>query len=48
MITDNQARKLMKYLQEKRTLEVAAAKSGMNEKTVIKCQGYVSLDRKVR
>ena len=36
MITDNQARKLMKYLQEKRTLEVAAAKSGMNEKTARK------------
>jgi hypothetical protein len=25
MITDNQARKLMKYLQEKKTLDVAAA-----------------------
>jgi predicted ArsR family transcriptional regulator len=29
MITDNQARKLMKYLQKEKTLEVAAAKSGM-------------------
>jgi hypothetical protein len=36
MITDNQARKLTKYLQEKKTLEVAAAKSGMNEKTARK------------
>ena len=33
MITNNQARKLMKYLQEQKTLEVAAAKSGMDEKT---------------
>jgi hypothetical protein len=36
MITDNQARKLMKYLHEKRTLGVAAAKSGMDEKTARK------------
>ncbi len=36
MITDNQAMKLMKYLQEKRTLEVAAAKFGINEKTARK------------
>lgn len=39
MITDNQARKLMKYLQEKMALGVAAAKSGMDEKTARKyCQ----------
>ncbi len=36
MITDNQARKLMKYLQEERKLGVAAAKSGMDEKTARK------------
>jgi hypothetical protein len=36
MITDNQVRKLMKYLQEKRTLGVAATKSGMDEKTARK------------
>jgi len=36
MITDNQARKLMKYLHEKRMLGVAAAKSGMDEKTDMK------------
>jgi hypothetical protein len=36
MITDNQARKLMKYLHEKRTLGDAAAKSGMDEKTARK------------
>ena len=34
MITDNQARKLMKYLHEKRMLGVAAAKSGMDENTI--------------
>jgi len=32
MITDNQVRKLMKYLQEKRSLGLAALKSGMSEK----------------
>jgi len=36
MITDNRARKLMKYLQEKRNLGLAAIKSGMNEKTARK------------
>ena len=36
MITDNQARKLMKYLQEQKTLEVGAAKSEMDEKTARK------------
>lgn len=36
MITDNQARKLMKYVQEKTTLGVAALKSGMDEKTARK------------
>jgi hypothetical protein len=42
MITDNQARKLMKYLQEEGKLEVAAAKSGMDEKTARK---YRNLER---
>lgn len=42
MITDNQARKLMKYLQEKKTLGVAAVKSGMDEKTARK---YRNLDK---
>ena len=36
MITDNQARKFMKYLQEEMALDVAAAKSGMDEKTARK------------
>ncbi len=42
MITDNQARKLMKYLQEKMTFGVAATKSGMDEKTARK---YRDLDK---
>lgn len=36
MVTDNQVRKLMKYLQEKKSLGVAASKSGMDEKTARK------------
>jgi hypothetical protein len=42
MITDNQARKLMKHLQQEETLGVAAAKAGMDEKTARK---YRYLDR---
>jgi hypothetical protein len=42
MITDNQARKLMKFLEEKNTLEVAAAKAGMDEKTARK---YRDIDK---
>ncbi len=42
MITDNQARKLMKYIQDQRGLAVAAAKSGMDEKTARK---YRDLDK---
>ena len=33
MVTDRQVRLLMKLLQEEKTLSVAAAKSGMAEKT---------------
>jgi hypothetical protein len=43
MITDNQARKLMKHLQEQKTLEVAAAKSGMDEKTARKYRDFGKL-----
>jgi len=42
MVTDNQVRKLMKYLQEKKALGVAAAKSDMDEKTARK---YRDLDK---
>jgi|MTBAKSStandDraft_2_1061841.scaffolds.fasta_scaffold28837_1 transposase len=42
MITDNQVRKLMKYLQEQTTLEMAALKSGMDEKTARK---YRNIDK---
>ncbi len=41
MITDNQARKLMKHLQQEETLGIAAAKAGMDEKTARK---YRDLD----
>lgn len=42
MITDHQARKLMKHLQQEETLGVAAAKAGMDEKTARK---YRDLDK---
>lgn len=42
MITDNQVRKLKKYLSQGKTLEVSAARSGMDEKTARK---YRRLDK---
>ena len=48
MITDNQARKLMKYLQEKRTLGVAASKSGMDEKTARKYRNIGKLPSELK
>ena len=36
MITDNQVRKLKKYLSQGKTLEVSSARSGMDEKTARK------------
>ena len=48
MITDNQARKLMKYLQKKKTLEVAAIKSGMDEKTARKYRDIGKLPGELR
>lgn len=42
MITDNQVRKLKKYLSQGRTLEVSATRSGMDEKTARK---YRNLDQ---
>lgn len=48
MITDNQARKLMKYLQEQRSLGVAAAKSGMDEKTARKYRGLGKLPSELK
>jgi hypothetical protein len=36
MVTDNQVRKLMKELKETKTKFLAAAKSGMDEKTARK------------
>ena len=36
MVTDQQVRKLMKLIQSEETLTIAAAKSGMDEKTARK------------
>ncbi len=48
MITDNQARKLMKYLQEEKTLELAAVKSGMDEKTARRYRASGKLPGEIR
>ena len=48
MITDNQARKLMKYLQEKKALGIAATKSGMDEKTARKYRDIGKLPSELR
>ena len=48
MITDNQARKLMKFLQEKKTLGIAAAKSGMDEKTARKYRDFDKLPSEIK
>jgi transposase len=48
MVTDNQVRKLMKYLQEGRKLGTAAAKSGMDEKTARKYRGLGKLPSEIR
>jgi hypothetical protein len=42
IITDNQVRKLKRYLSQRKTLEVSAARSGMDEKTARK---YRELDQ---
>lgn len=48
MITDNQVRKLMKHLQGEETLEMAAAKSGMDEKTARKYRNSSKLPSEIR
>ena len=48
MITDNQVRKLMKYLQRDEPLGVAAAKSGMDEKTARKYRETDKLPSEIR
>jgi transposase len=48
MITDNQVRKLMKHLQGEETLEMAAAKSGMDEKTARKYRKSGTLPSEIR
>lgn len=48
MFTDDQVRKLMKYLQEKKKLGVAASMSGMDEKTARKYRELGKLPSKVK
>ena len=48
MITDTQVRKLKKYLSQGKTLEVAAARSGMDEKTGRKYRDHPKLPSDIR
>ncbi len=48
MITDHQARKLMKHLQQEETLGVAAEKAGMAEKTARKYRDLDTLPSEIR
>ncbi len=48
MITDNQARRLMKYLQEKKGLGLAALKCGMDEKTARKYRDLMKLPSELK
>ncbi len=48
MITDNQVRKLKKYLAQGKTLEVSAIKSGMDEKTARKYRDQDKLPSKIK
>ena len=42
MVTDNQVRRLRKLMQKEKTLSLASAKAGMNEKTARK---YIRLNK---
>lgn len=48
MVTDNQVKKLRRYLQQGRTLDLAAAKSGMDPKTARKYRSHGKLPSVVR
>jgi len=48
MITDNQVRKLKKYFSQGKTLEVSAARSGMDEKTARKYRGLNKLPSEIQ
>ena len=48
MITDNQVRKLKKFLSQGKTLEVSAARSGRDEKTARKYRGLDQLPSEIR
>lgn len=48
MITDNQVRKLKKYLSQGKTLEVSASRSGMDEKTARKYRNQDELPSEIK
>ncbi len=48
MITDNQVRKMKKFLSQGRTLEVAASCSGMDEKTARKYRDMKQLPSELK
>ncbi len=48
MVTDKQVRRLMKLIKEEKTLAVAAAKAGMDEKTARKWRNLGKLPSEVR
>lgn len=48
MITDNQVRKLKKYLSQGKTLEISAARSGMDEKTARKYRDQDKLPSEIK
>ena len=48
MITDNQVKKLKKYLNQGKTLEISAARSGMDEKTARKYREQDKLPSEIK
>ena len=48
MITDNQVRKLEKYLAQGKTVELSVARSGMDEKTARKYRDQKRLPSEIR
>ncbi len=48
MITNNQVRKLKKYLSQGKTLEISAARSGMDEKTARKYRDQDKLPSEIK
>src|SRR5210317_1755998 len=48
MVTDNQVKQLRRYLQQGKTLDLAAAKSGMDPKTARKYRDHCKLPSELR